>query len=152
VEWIRRRDGQILTYLALQPGGRASRRELIQAFWPEADPLLGAQSLRSACSTMRRALATVVGHATLAHYVSFGEEIALNLELFTVDARRVRAHIADADDAWSRDDTAAAAEHAAAALRMVRGPFLDGDVFFALQPFADELADGLARMEGRLRA
>jgi AAA domain-containing protein len=152
VEWIRRRDGQILTYLALLPGGRASRRELIQAFWPDADPLLGAQSLRSACSTMRRALATVVGHAALAHYVSFGEEIALNLDLFTVDARRVRAHIADADDAWSCDDAAAAAEHAAAALRIVRGPFLDGDVYCALTPFADELADGLARMEGRLRA
>nr|MDQ6944290.1 hypothetical protein [Candidatus Eremiobacteraeota bacterium] len=73
VEWIRRRDGQILTYLALRPDGRANRRDLIQAFWPDADPLLGAQSLRSACSTMRRALAAVVGHATLAHYVSFGD-------------------------------------------------------------------------------
>jgi hypothetical protein len=152
VEWIRRRDGQILTYLALRPDGRASRRDLIQAFWPDADPLLGAQSLRSACSTMRRALATVVGHATLAHYVSFGDDIALNLDLFAVDARRVRAHIADADDAWSRDDGDAAAEHAAAALRIVRGPFLDGDVFVALAPFADELADGLGRMEGRLPA
>jgi hypothetical protein len=152
VEWIRRRDGQILTYLALRPDGRASRRELIQAFWPDADPLLGAQSLRSACSTMRRALASVVGHATLAHYVSFGDEIALNLDLFTVDARRVRAHIADADDAASRGDVAAAAEHAAAALRIVRGPFLDGDVFCALAAFADELADGLGRMEGRLPA
>jgi hypothetical protein len=150
VEWIRRRDGQILTYLALRPDGRASRRDLIQAFWPDADPLLGAQSLRSACSTMRRALAAVVGHAALAHYVSFGDDIALNLGLFAVDARRVRAHIADADDAWSRDDADAAAEHAAAALRIVRGPFLDGDVFCALSPFADELADGLARMEGRL--
>ena len=152
VEWIRRRDGQILTYLALRPDGRASRRDLIQAFWPDADPLLGAQSLRSACSTMRRALATVVGHATLAHYVSFGDEIALNLDLFTVDARRARAHIADGDDAWNRDDSDAAAEHAAAALRIVRGPFLDGDVFSALAPFADELADGLSRMEGRLPA
>ena len=152
VEWIRRRDGQILTYLALRPSGRASRRELIQAFWPDADPLLGAQSLRSACSTMRRALAAIVGHGVLAHYVSFGDEIALNLDLFTVDARRVRAHVADADDACARDDADAAAEHAAAALRIVRGPFLDGDVFSALAPFADELADGLARMEGRLPA
>jgi hypothetical protein len=152
VDWIRRRDGQLLTYLALLPEGRASRRDLIQAFWPDADPLLGAQSLRSACSTMRRALAAVVGHATLAHYVSFGDEIALNLDLFAVDARRVRAHVADADDAWNRDDADAAAEHAAAALRIVRGPFLDGDVFGALAPFAEELADGLARMEGRLPA
>jgi hypothetical protein len=152
VEWIRRRDGQIFTYLALRPDGRASRRELIQAFWPEADPLLGAQSLRSACSTMRRALATVVGHATLAHYVSFGDDIALNLDLFTVDARRVRAHVADSDDACSRADDDAAREHAAAALRIVRGPFLDGDVFAAVSPFADELADGLCRVEGRVPA
>jgi hypothetical protein len=149
VEWIRRRDGQVFTYLALRPDGRASRRELIQAFWPDADPLLGAQSLRSACSTMRRALSALVGHATLAHYVSFGDDIALNLDLFTVDARRVRAHVADSDDAWGRAELDAAADHAAAALRIVRGPFLDGDVFAALSPFAEELADALGRMEGR---
>ncbi|HEY6235770.1 MAG TPA: AAA family ATPase [Candidatus Elarobacter sp.] len=152
VEWIRRRDGQIFTYLALRPDGRASRRELIQAFWPDADPLLGAQSLRSACSTMRRALAAITGHAALAHYVSFGDDIALNLDLFTVDARRVRAHVADSDDAARRDDLGVAADHAAAALRIVRGPFLDGDVFAALSPFADELTDGLCRMEGRMPA
>ena len=152
VEWIRRRDGQIFSYLALRPDGRASRRELIQAFWPDADPLLGAQSLRSACSTMRRALAAITGHAALAHYVSFGDDIALNLDLFTVDARRVRAHAADSDEAASREEHAAAADHAAAALRIVRGPFLDGDVFPALAPFADELTDELCRMEGRIPA
>jgi hypothetical protein len=152
VEWIRRRDGQIFTYLALRPDGRASRRELIQAFWPDADPLLGAQSLRSACSTMRRALAAIVGHAPLAHYVSFGDDIALNLDLFTVDARRVRAHVADSDDAWGRDDAAAAREHAGAALRIVRGAFLDGDVFAALAPYAEALTDELCRMEGRAPA
>jgi hypothetical protein len=152
VEWIRRRDGQIFTYLALRPDGRASRRELIRAFWPDADPLLGAQSLRSACSTMRRALAAITGHAALAHYVSFGDDIALNLELFAVDARRVRAHVADSDDATKRDEHEAAADHAAAALRIVRGPFLDGDVFAALSSFAEELTDGLCRMEGRMPA
>jgi len=152
IEWIRRRDGQIFAYLTLRPDGRASRRELIQAFWPEADPVLGAQSLRSACSTMRRALAAVVGHGALAHYVSFGDDIALNLDLFIVDARRARAHVADSDDASNRDDLAAAAEHAAAALRIVRGPFLDGDVFAALAPFAEELVDALGRMEGRAPA
>ncbi len=152
IEWIRRRDGQIFTYLALRRDGRASRRELIQAFWPDADPVLGAQSLRSACSTMRRALAAVTGHASLAHYVSFGDEIALNLDLFTVDARRVRAHLADSDDAANRDDHDAASDHAAAALRVVRGPFLDGDVFPALASYAEELTDGLCRMEGRVPA
>ncbi len=152
VEWIRRRDGQIFTYLALRPDGRASRRELIQAFWPEADPLLAAQSLRSACSTMRRALAAVIGHGALAHYVSFGDDIALNLDLFTVDARRARAHVADSDDAASRDEQDMADEHAAAALRIVRGPFLDGDVFGAVAAYAEKLADALARMEGRAPA
>lgn len=152
VEWIRRRDGQIFTYLALRPHGRASRRELIQAFWPDADPLLGAQSLRSACSTMRRALADIVGHAALAHYVSFGDDVALNLDVCTVDARRARAHAADSDDAADRGDWAAAGEHAAAALRIVRGQFLDGDVFPALAPYAAELAGELDRMEGRAAA
>lgn len=149
VEWIRRRDGQLFSYVALRPDGRVTRKELIAAFWPDADPVLAAQSLRSACSTMRRALASIVGYGTLAEYVAFGEEIALNLELFTIDARRALAHVADSDDAAARDERGVAAEHAAAALGLARGAFLCGDVHPALASVAAQLDTGFARMRTR---
>ncbi len=128
VAWFRRRDAQIFAFLALQPQGRARRETLLRAFWPEADRQLAAQSLRSACSTMRRSLAAVVGYADLAHYVAFGDEIALNLDLFAIDARRVRAHLRDAETAWARGDARTAMEHDRAALRLAREELLDGDI------------------------
>ena len=149
VAWFRRRDAQIFAFLALQPQGRARRETLIRVFWPSADRQLAGQSLRSACSTMRRSLAAVVGYADLAHYVAFGDEIALNLELFAVDARRVRSHLRDAEHAWAAGDVAGALDHDRAALRLAGEPLLEGDVPPALSGIADELHDGLARAAAR---
>lgn len=149
VAWFRRRDAQIFAFLALQPQGRARRETLLRAFWPDADRQLAAQSLRSACSTMRRSLAAVVGYADLAHYVAFGDEIALNLDLFTIDARRVRAHLRDAETAWSAGDVTTAIEHDRAALRLAREELLDGDVPAALAGVASELDTALTRASSR---
>lgn len=149
VAWFRRRDAQLFAFLALQPNGRARRETLLRAFWPEADRHLGAQSLRSACSTMRRSLAAVVGYADLAHYVAFGDEIALNLDLFTIDARRVRAHLRDAEHAWSRGDLLTALEHDRAALRLAQEPLLEGDVPASLEGVAAEISSGLERAADR---
>ncbi|HZW52968.1 MAG TPA: hypothetical protein VFF00_02975, partial [Candidatus Elarobacter sp.] len=136
-------------FLALQPQGRARRETLLRAFWPEADRQLAAQSLRSACSTMRRSLAAAVGYADLSHYVAFGDEIALNLDLFAIDARRVRAHLRDAETAWSAGDVLTAMEHDRAALRLSREELLDGDVPPALAGVAAELNAGLTRASSR---
>jgi len=149
VAWFRRRDAQIFAFLALQPQGRARRETLLRAFWPDADRQLAAQSLRSACSTMRRSLAAAVGYADLAHYVAFGDEIALNLDLFAIDARRVRAHLRDAETAWSGGDVTTALEHDQAALRLAREELLDGDVPAALAGVASELDASLMRASGR---
>ena len=149
VAWFRRRDLQIFAFLALQPQGRARRETLVKAFWPDADRALAAQSLRSACSTMRRSLAAVVGYADLAHYVAFGDEIALNLDLFAIDARRVRAHLRDADQAWTAGDVATALEHDRAALRMAEEPFLEGDVPPPLEGVLEELELGLRHAAAR---
>ena len=149
VAWFRRRDAQIFAFLALQPQGRARRETLLRAFWPEADRQLAAQSLRSACSTMRRSLAAAVGYADLSHYVAFGDEIALNLDLFAIDARRVRAHLRDAETAWSAGDVLTAMEHDRAALRLSREELLDGDVPPALAGVAAELNAGLTRASSR---
>ncbi len=150
VAWFRRRDAQIFAFLALQPQGRVRRETLIRVFWPGADRQLAAQNLRSACSTMRRSLAAVVGYADLAHYVAFGDEIALNLELFAVDARRVRSHLRDAEGAWAAGDVIGALDHDRAALRLAGEPLLEGDVPPALAGIADEFNDGLARAAARL--
>jgi AAA domain-containing protein len=149
VAWFRRRDAQIFAFLALQPHGRARREQLLHVFWPDADRQLAAQSLRSACSTMRRSLAAVVGYADLPHYVSFGEEIALNLDLFAIDARRVRAHLRDADTAWSAGDIVSATDHDRAALRLAKEDLLDGDVPPALHGLATELEVALNRASER---
>jgi hypothetical protein len=150
VAWFRRRDAQIFAFLALQPQGRARRETLLRAFWPDADRQLAAQSLRSACSTMRRSLAAVVGYADLAHYVAFGDEVALNLELFAIDARRVRAHLRDAETACDAGDVVAAADHDRAALRLAREELLDGDVPVAMSGVADEIASALSRASARV--
>jgi hypothetical protein len=149
VAWFRRRDSQIFAYLALQPQGRARRETLLRVFWPEADRQLAAQSLRSACSTMRRSLAAVVGYADLSHYVAFGDELALNLDLFVIDARRVRAHLRDAETAWAAGDAVTAVEHDRAALKLSREELLDGDLPIALSGLAAELDAGLRRAAGR---
>ena len=145
VEWIRRRDAHLFAFIAMQPNGRASRRAIVDAFWPNVDRQLASQSLRSACSTLRRALAAVVGYGPLSHYVSFGDEIALNLDLFTIDARRVRAHVTDADAAWLRADAEVAREHAEAVGRLTRLAFLNDDVPPALAGTAESLRDGVTR-------
>ncbi|HEY0613565.1 MAG TPA: hypothetical protein VGC96_02945 [Candidatus Elarobacter sp.] len=152
VAWFRRRDAQLFAFLALQPQGRARRETLLRAFWPEGDRQLAAQSLRSACSTMRRSLAAVVGYADLAHYVAFGDEIALNLDLFAVDARRVGAHLRDAETAWSAGDVTAGMEHDRAALKLSRDELLDGDVPAALAVIASELGEALTRAAARTSA
>jgi hypothetical protein len=149
VAWFRRRDAQLFAFLALQPQGRARRETLLRAFWPDADRQLAAQSLRSACSTMRRSLAAIVGYADLAHYVAFGDEIALNLDLFAIDARRARAHLRDAETAWADNDPATALEHDRAAIQLANGDLLEGDVPLALSGVASELAASLARAQSR---
>ncbi len=149
VAWFRRRDAQIFAFLALQPNGKARRETLLRAFWPDADRQLAAQSLRSACSTMRRSLAAVVGYADLSHYAVFGEEVALNLDLFAIDARRVRAHLRDAEHAWSSGDVITALEHDRAALRLAKDELLDGDIPPPLAGVSAELQANLTRAAAR---
>jgi hypothetical protein len=152
VAWFRKRDAQLFAFLALQPQGRARRETLLRAFWPDADRQMAAQSLRSACSTMRRSLAAVVGYADLAHYVAFGDEIALNLDLFTIDVRRARAHLRDAETAWTAGDEHAGTEHDRAAMRLASMDLLEGDIPVCLMGAASELQTALNRAESRTPA
>ncbi len=127
VEWIRRRDRQLFKYLALHPSGSVSRAELGQVFWPDAEKHLVAQSLRTACSNIRKALAQIVGFDRVDSYFRAGDELALDLENVIVDVNGFVAHVNDGDEQYERGEARAAHAHYRSAGRLYRGNLLIGD-------------------------
>jgi hypothetical protein len=127
IEWIRRRDRQLFKYLALHPGGSVSRAELGQVFWPGAEKHLVAQSLRTACSNIRKALAQIVGFDRVDAYFRAGDELALDLENVIVDVNGFVAHVNDGDEQYERGEVRAAYAHYRSAARVYRGNLLIGD-------------------------
>jgi len=128
IEWIRRRDKQIFKYVALQPNGSASRAEIGHLFWPDAEKHLAAQSLRTACSNIRKAIAHIVGFDRVDSYFRAGEELSVNLENVIVDVIRFVAHCDDGDENFERGELRAAYSHYRRAERIYRGDLLIGDV------------------------
>lgn len=127
IEWVRRRDRQIFKYVALQPNGTASRAELGQVFWPGAERHLVAQSLRTACSNIRKAIAQIVGFKQVEAYFRAGDELSIDLDNVIVDVNRFVAHANDADEQYARGDLRAAYAHYRSAARVYRGDLLIGD-------------------------
>jgi hypothetical protein len=127
VAWIRRRDRQIVAFLATRPRGRATRAEIIAAFWPDADRQLAGQSLRTACSTIRRAVAACVGRANVGRYFICDYVLELVLENAVISSRELRAQYDLATTACERRDYAAAFAHLRAAERLYRAPLLAGE-------------------------
>jgi|HubBroStandDraft_4_1064222.scaffolds.fasta_scaffold00023_24 hypothetical protein len=127
IEWIRRRDRQIFKYVALQPGGSVSRAELGQVFWPGAERHLVAQSLRTVCSNIRKAIAHVVGFRQVESYFRAGDDLSIDLENVIVDVNRFLSHADDADEQYARSELRAAYAHYRSAARVYRGDLLIGD-------------------------
>jgi|GEM_PF-587151 len=127
VSWIRRRDQQFIKYLLLKPTGSATRAELASVFWPDADRQLAAQSVRTACSNIRKAIAAIVGYACVDLYFNADPDVSLNLTNVVADVRRFSAHAADGDASFDRGDVAEAAVHYRAAEELYAGRLLDGD-------------------------
>jgi hypothetical protein len=128
VDWIRRRDQQFIKYLLLKPTGSATRSELASVFWPDADRQLAAQSVRTACSNIRKAIAGQVGYACVDLYFRADPDVSLDLTNVVADVRRFNAHVADGDAAYDRADVQEAAVHYRAAEELYAGRLLDGDV------------------------
>ncbi len=126
VEWIRRREAQIFKYLLLKPGGAATREELLDIFWPDT---VGhaMQSLRTASSNIRKALAAVVGNANVDRYYSSRGDISVNLENAAIDVRRFTAHVADGDAERERGHVQEALAHYRAAEALYSGELLLGE-------------------------
>jgi hypothetical protein len=127
IEWIRRRDRQIFKYVALQPSGSASRAQIGEAFWPGAERHLVAQSLRTVCSNIRKAIARIVGFNRVESYFRAGDELSIDLDNVIVDVNRFTSHVNDADAQYQRGDLRSAYAHYRSAARVYRGDLLIGD-------------------------
>jgi len=127
IAWIRKRDQQFVKYLLLKPSGSASRAELASVFWPDADRQLAAQSVRTACSNIRKAIAVLTGYALVDRYFRADPDVALELTNAVADVRRFSAHVADGDAAFDRGDSEEAAARYRAAEELYGGRLLDDD-------------------------
>ncbi|GAC1304870.1 MAG: hypothetical protein NVSMB21_05870 [Vulcanimicrobiaceae bacterium] len=127
IEWIRKREAQIFKYLLLKPSGAASRAELLETFWGHADGHLATQSLRTASSNIRKALAALVGYASVERYFSTRGDMAVALDRAVIDVRRFSAHVADGDTERERGRAAEAFAHYRAAESIYGGELLGGE-------------------------
>ncbi|HEY0797716.1 MAG TPA: AAA family ATPase [Candidatus Baltobacteraceae bacterium] len=127
IEWIRRRDAQLFKFLLLTPNGTATRNQLRQQFWPDADAQLATQSLRTSCSNIRRAIAAIVGYENVDRYFSTRGEIGVKLSNAVLDVRRFTAHITDGDEQLQRSNVREAVAHYHAAENLYSGELLSGD-------------------------
>jgi hypothetical protein len=128
VRFSRRRDRQIIAYLALAPGGRATRAELFDAFWPRADRDSRSQGLRTACSMIRSALARCAGRENVDRYFLVeGGYVSLNLDLLTCDLYAFEAEIARATEAELAGDSPRARSAWAAAVALCAAPLLEDE-------------------------
>ena len=127
IEWIRRREAQIVKYLLLKPDGSATRAELLTTFWPGTNSHAATQSLRTASSNIRKAFATIVGYAEVERYFSSRGDVAIALERTVIDVRRFSAHVADGDGERERGHVAEAFAHYRAAESIYAGELLGGE-------------------------
>ncbi len=128
VEWVRRRDQQIVKYLLLRPGATATRQELATIFWPGANRQLAMQSVRTACSNIRKAIAGAVGYARVDRYFRAADNvIVVDLGNVVTDVGRFTAHAMAGDASYERGDLSDAATHYHAAEKIYAGRLLEDD-------------------------
>ncbi|MGA8574280.1 MAG: hypothetical protein WB609_01155 [Candidatus Cybelea sp.] len=127
IAFIRRRDQQIVKYIALQPNGCVSRNELMRVFWPGVERHLAAHSLRTACSQIRRAIIHVVGFDQVEAYFRATDELSINLNNVIVDVKCFLRHADDGDEQYSRGDLRGAYAHYCSLRRVYRSDLLLSD-------------------------
>lgn len=151
IPWVRRRDQQIVKYLLLKPGGVATRAELASVFWSDTDRHLATQSVRTACSTIRKAFATIVGPANVDLYFRTSPDVQIDLRNVVCDAHRFSAHVSDADAEYERGNMQDAAMHYRAAEKLYAGRLLDFEGPEPwIVPHANELQDRCVQALERL--
>src|SRR6516162_6109092 len=88
--WRRRKPAALMKVLALAPGHRLHREQMMDLLWPELDPAAAGANLRKAVHHSRGALdgAAQGGGDLLA---SAGDVLALDAETVVVDVEQFRA-------------------------------------------------------------
>jgi len=142
VRFARRREAQIVQFLALQPNGRATRAELLDAFWKDGDRQLAAQGLRTALSAIRGAIARAAGADGVERYfVTVGDTVGLRFEAVISSAHRFESHVNLAAAAEARNDEVLAGTHWSAASKIYAAPLLAGEPSASwIEPMAAEYA------------
>lgn len=107
VAFERRRDQNVLIYVALAPGATVSRAELLATFWPNALPGPASQGLRTTLFRLRRAIADAAG-CTADRYLRVDHAVALDPDWVSIDACAFRDCVALAatDDAGGNEPAA----------------------------------------------
>ncbi len=125
IRFARRRDRNIVEFLALRSDGKATRSELLETFWPGGDRALARQSLRTACSMIRRAFGALVSEERVEAYFR-ADAAAVVLDPAHCENRLVlfRANIERAREADRRGAVEIADSAWAAALGIHRAPLL----------------------------
>jgi hypothetical protein len=123
IAFARRRDQNVLIFIALTREGRATREELLEAFWPGVSRTVASQGLRTTLSRLRRAIAEAA-QADVERYLQIDANIALVLEDVVVDARRFVEHVELGRIADVRGDSASARRHYRAACGLYKDRLL----------------------------
>jgi hypothetical protein len=140
IDWVRRRDQQILKYLMLKPDGRATRDEIASVFWNDTERHLATQSVRTACSTIRKAFAGIVGPSAVDDYFRAVPDLQIDLRYTVCDVRRFIAHVADGRACMTNGDEQGAAMHFRAAEKLYAGDLLELE---SAEPWFAEAAQSL---------
>lgn len=93
VVFARRRDQQVLVYVATAPEGRTSRDQLLDAFWPGVERSVAGQGLRTTLSRIRRSIAQAVPGVDPERYFRTAGELAIDTRAVAVDLRRFVDHV-----------------------------------------------------------
>ena len=142
VGFVRRRDQNVLVYLALSPQGRVERAELATTFWPDVPAAIASQGVRSTLSRLRRAIASASGR-NADWYLRTGVIVALDLEHVIVDARRFADHAQRGMAAEERGDYDEARRHYVLAERLRVGDLLRSE---AIEPLLEPVVERHARL------
>jgi hypothetical protein len=125
VRFARRRDRNIVEFLALRADGKATRNELLETFWPGGDRGLARQGLRTSCSMVRRAFGACVGEERIGAYFSAdAAAVVLRCDRYGNRLHRFVDHVERGREADRSGDFQSADVHWSAAAALHTGPLL----------------------------
>ncbi len=126
LKWVRRKDAQVFKYLLLKENGTATRREIMEVFWPGREAGVAAQNLRTTCSNIRRAMRSVVGEVGTDAYFRSEDDISVVLQNVMTDVAEFQGHVNAARAGYSQGAHRSVHFHLERARELYRGDLLAG--------------------------